>query len=520
MSEKLCALLILLPSLLHWVLFIAFQQTKSKRHIKLIANLSGITSLLSIVFGTTLYSFSGAHPLELFDINGLGLSLRIDMLSLIMFGMVSIIAFFVYRFSINYLDGDPRFVIFTRIFFLIVGSVQLLTLSGNLLGIYLMWVITSLGLQKLLTLYPERKKALLSAKTKFIMARIADLCLFASFSIIYSVTGTGDLSSLLYENYSIELLLSSGKMETICVLLGLTAVFKSVQFPFHTWLIGVLESPTPVSALLHAGLLNAGPFLIIRFSPIFQSSEITPILLLFIGGFSAIFGSVTHITQSSIKSGLVYSSIGHMGFSLMLCGFGLYSAALLHLVSHSFYKAHAFLKSGSVIEDVRSINTEHYTRLGRSSNSLFAFVLTIVLYSSLFYLISGFLDISSPLAYLGLIIFMGAFALLNYSLDAKNALFTGGKALLIAIATITLFYLMESGMEILVTGEIPHPETLKPSRLLIIYLLLGAFLGATLLQLVISVPSRKFFGKSLRVHLRNGLYIDLLLSRIIKVSQK
>ncbi len=115
-----------------------------------------------------------------------------------------------------------------------------------------------------------------------------------------------------------------------------------------------METPTPVSALLHAGILNAGPFIAIRMAFVIDGANLATTLLIVVGGLTAVFASVVLLTQPSVKVALGYSSAAHMGFMLMVCGMGIYPAALLHLVAHSFYKAHAFLSSGSAIDEARA----------------------------------------------------------------------------------------------------------------------------------------------------------------------
>ena len=107
-------------------------------------------------------------------------------------------------------------------------------------------------------------------------------------------------------------------------------------------------------ALLHAGLINAGGFLVLRFADVMAPSASAGMLLLVIGGVTALFGSIVMLTQTSIKVSLAYSTIGQMGFMLFQCGLGAYPIALLHIVAHSLYKAHAFLSSGSVVDLARA----------------------------------------------------------------------------------------------------------------------------------------------------------------------
>ncbi|MEZ4609921.1 MAG: proton-conducting transporter membrane subunit [Caldilineaceae bacterium] len=134
------------------------------------------------------------------------------------------------------------------------------------------------------------------------------------------------------------------------MLIVLAAVLKSAMFPFHGWLLEVMETPTPVSALLHARSAQRRHFPgRTPGEPVILSAPALQMLML-VGGFTALFASTAMITQSSVKVSLAYSSAAHMGFMLMLCGLGAHSVAIMHLVAHSFYKAHAFLSAGSVVE--------------------------------------------------------------------------------------------------------------------------------------------------------------------------
>lgn len=126
---------------------------------------------------------------------------------------------------------------------------------------------------------------------------------------------------------------------------------KSAQFPFHFWLPETMETPTPVSALMHAGVINAGGFLIIRLSPIMAYAELASTLLAIIGAFTAVYGSLVMMTQNNIKKKLAYSTMAQMGMMMFACGIGAYSVALFHILAHSLYKAHAFLSTASVIEE-------------------------------------------------------------------------------------------------------------------------------------------------------------------------
>jgi NAD(P)H-quinone oxidoreductase subunit 5 len=119
-----------------------------------------------------------------------------------------------------------------------------------------------------------------------------------------------------------------------------------------------MEAPTPVSALMHAGIINAGGFLVIRLSPLIALSHSALGLLALVGAFTALFGGLVMLTQTSIKRSLAFSTIAQMGFMMLQCGLGAFSAALLHIVAHSLYKAHAFLACGSVLDGAARVKTE------------------------------------------------------------------------------------------------------------------------------------------------------------------
>jgi NAD(P)H-quinone oxidoreductase subunit 5 len=116
-----------------------------------------------------------------------------------------------------------------------------------------------------------------------------------------------------------------------------------------------METPTPVSALMHAGIINAGGYLIIRLSPILQHADVAHFLLAVMGAITAVFGALIMMTQNSIKQKLAYSTISQMGIMMFSCGLGAFSLALFHIVAHSFYKAHAFLSTGLLVDESKKL---------------------------------------------------------------------------------------------------------------------------------------------------------------------
>ena len=146
------------------------------------------------------------------------------------------------------------------------------------------------------------------------------------------------------------------EIDLAAVMLVLAVALKSAQVPFHGWLIQVMEAPTPVSALLHAGVVNIGGFVLIRLAPLVERVPAAQTLLVALGTFTAVVAALVATTRVSIKVSLAWSTCAQMGFMLVECGLGAWELALLHIVAHSLYKAFAFLRSGTVVEVWRTRN--------------------------------------------------------------------------------------------------------------------------------------------------------------------
>jgi len=293
-----------------------------------------------------------AGPLPL--AGSLGLALRVDSLSAAMLALVAFLGAVVLRYSRAYLAGDPRHGAFVGRLAATIAAAMALVLSGDLVQLTLAWIATSLALQRLLLFYRDRPRAVVAARKKFVVARLGDAALAAAAVLLWRAFGTTDIG-LLLERASA----ASGGSVPLAVhaaagLVVATAALKSAQFPTHGWLADVMDTPTPVSALLHAGLLNGGTFLLVRLAPVLLLSPPALHAMVVIGAVTAVFASTVMITQPTVKGALAYSSAAHMGFMMLVCGLGVYTLAVLHLIAHSCYKAHAFLSSGSAVEVARA----------------------------------------------------------------------------------------------------------------------------------------------------------------------
>lgn len=275
----------------------------------------------------------------------LAFALRLDAVSAVMIGLITFLGAVVLRFSRRYLAGDARQAGFFSWMSLTLGSVLLMVLAGHLLLLLAAWIATSLCLHRLLLHYPDRAGAVFSARKKFVVSRAGDACLLAAALVLHAHYGTFDLEAILAAvgvGATDGLGLAGG-------LLAVCAMLKSAQFPFHSWLPDTMETPTPVSAFMHAGIINAGGFLLVRLAPVLAAAPGASALLAIVGALTAAFGALVMLAQPGVKRALAYSTIAQMGFMILQCGLGAYGLALLHLCAHSLYKAHAFLTAGSTI---------------------------------------------------------------------------------------------------------------------------------------------------------------------------
>ena len=240
---------------------------RSARGAGLVATAAAGLSLLSAVLAVVLLAVNGSTTLRWAPWGGgdaFALALRLDLVSVVMAVLVALVGGVVVRFSRAYLAGDLGERRFFAGISLTLSAVLLLVISGNLLLLLAAWILTSMGLHRLLLHDPSRPGARFAARLKFVFSRLADLSLALALVILYRHQGTLDLEALLQ---AAEVGRADG-MAAAGWWLAAGAALKSAQFPFHTWLPETMETPTPVSALMHAGIINAGGFLLVRLAPL------------------------------------------------------------------------------------------------------------------------------------------------------------------------------------------------------------------------------------------------------------
>lgn len=274
-------------------------------------------------------------------------SFRFDLVDSLMLLLVSFLSWVIVSYSRTYMAGDPREPSYVAYLMLTLASVSLLIVTNNLILFLAAWVLTEFSLHGLLTLYPHRQAAVITAHKKFLASRLGDLTLLCAVILLGVRTGSVEIDEIARQLSSTHT--SSASIHVAAILLAISAIIKCAQLPLHGWLIQVMEAPTPVSALLHAGVVNLGGFMLIRLAPVINTTLEAEWLLVVVGCLTATIASLVMTTRISIKVNLAWSTCAQMGFMLVECGLGLYSLALLHLLAHSLYKAHAFLGSGETV---------------------------------------------------------------------------------------------------------------------------------------------------------------------------
>lgn len=450
-------------------------------------------------------------------LGGTGATLYYDALSAVIGLLVAFVGALVIRYSRHYLDGDPSQGRFVKWLCLTLAAVLTLTISGNLLQFTLAWVASSLCLHQLLVFYRDRRAARLAARKKFIASRLGDVALIAAMTLVYQTFGSLDFRAVFEAADAVrDTAVVPPQVHAIALFLVVGAMLKSAQFPFHGWLTEVMETPTPVSALLHAGIINAGGFLILRWSDVVSLSIPALEMLAVVGGLTALFGSVVMLTQTSVKVSLAWSTIAQMGFMMLQCGLGAFSAAALHIVAHSLYKAHAFLSAGSVIDISRGSwvaephGKPHPARLGMALAG--AVGLTWVVSAAF----GASLTEAPGVFALGAILVMGVTHLVANAIDERPSAFVILRGIGLAAGVAVAYFALQLGAELIMAGSLPEKQALRgPLDLAIVGVVIVLFGAVTLLQNAMPYRMSEPRWRALYVHLFNGLYVNALTNRLV-----
>ncbi len=253
-------------------------------------------------------------------------------------------------FSSRYLQGEAGQRRYVAALAGVLSAVHLLLLADHWLVLVVAWAVVGTALQQLLCFYPDRPFAQLAAHKKRIADRAANILLVGAGALIWTEVGSGSFTDL-WTHLDRQGMSTSLQLGAVC--LALAVILRTALLPAHGWLIQVMEAPTPVSALLHAGVVNLGGYVLIRFAPLLGQAMPARALLLVFGLGTAVLAGLVMLTRISIKVQLAWSTVAQMGFMVLECGLGLYQLALLHLIGHSLYKAHAFLSASGTVRQTR-----------------------------------------------------------------------------------------------------------------------------------------------------------------------
>jgi NAD(P)H-quinone oxidoreductase subunit 5 len=477
--------------------------------------LAEVCALLALAVGAISAGWlivRGPTQSPLIGLDGIGLSIRLDVVSVVMLLLVSFIGWVVVRYTATYLDGEARQGAFTAWLCMTLAAVLALVLSGDLVQLALAWVATSLCLHRLLLFYPNRVAAQRAAAKKFVTARLGDGALICAAVLLSLAYGTTDIAAILSAARAGS---GGGLAIGAAGCLAAAALLKSAQFPTHGWLTEVMEAPTPVSALLHAGVINAGGFLLIRFANVMILSPGVLAVLVMVGGFTALFGGLVMLTQPAVKTSLAWSTVAQMGFMILECGLGLFPLALLHIVAHSLYKAHAFLASGGAVELIAANRRPGPVAIPKAGAVGRAFLLALAIYAVVGFGF-GFQHKSPQAIALGAILIFGVAYMLAQGLaDAAPRALTQ-RTFVYAVATSVSYFALQEFAVWLTAGVLPPAPAPGPLEWMLIVLAVISFGLVAVVQAMFPLWAYHPAAAGLRVHLSNGFYANALFDRLLR----
>ncbi len=446
---------------------------------------------------------------QVLTLPGLAL-LRLDPISVTFALLVAFVGWVVVRYSRRYLDGEAREGRFHGLTLAAVASVLLLVQAASLPLLVLSVVATGLILRLLLLFYPDRPEAQRAA-AKFIRVWGAgDVALILASVLLWQSLGTVDITAL----SSAQTLPPLAQLAV--ALLVLAAALKTAAFPLHGWLTEVMEAPTPVSALLHAGIINSGGVLLIALSGLVQHSAGALAALVVIGGFTALFGALVMLTQSAVKTALAWSTVAQMGFMLLQCGLGLWALALLHIVAHSLYKAHAFLSSGGAVRAVNAVRKPGSVAVPGLRAVARSFALALVLYVAV---AAGFTALvgekSLQALALGTILIFGVSYLIAQGLADAAPVALTRRTVAASLAAALAYFSFQVVAQAIWGPSLPAAPVAGPLEWALIVLAVLSFGLLAFAQALFPLWAHHPSTAGLRVHLANGLYLNALLDRMI-----
>ncbi|MFF7642055.1 NADH-quinone oxidoreductase subunit L [Streptomyces canus] len=279
---------------------------------------------------------------------------RLDQLSMTFVLLITGVGSLIHLYSIGYMEHDERRRRFFGYLNLFLAAMLLLVLADNYLLLYVGWEGVGLASYLLIGFWQHKPSAATAAKKAFLVNRVGDMGLSIAIMLMFTTFGTFAFGPVLgsHEKPGLVEGASEATLTGIALMLLLAACGKSAQVPLQSWLGDAMEGPTPVSALIHAAtMVTAGVYLIVRSANIFNLAPDAQLVVTVVGAVTLLFGAIVGCAKDDIKKALAGSTMSQIGYMVLAAGLGPigYVFAIMHLVTHGFFKAGLFLGAGSVM---------------------------------------------------------------------------------------------------------------------------------------------------------------------------
>jgi NADH-quinone oxidoreductase subunit L len=298
--------------------------------------------------------------------------LHLDQLSMCFVLLITGVGSLIHIYSIGYMAEDPerrRFFAYLNLF---LSAMLLLVLADNYLGLYVGWEGVGLASYLLIGFWSYKPSAATAAKKAFVVNRVGDIGLAVALMVMFAFIGNISFEGV----FAAAPQVSEGVLTAIGLLLLLAACGKSAQVPLQSWLGDAMEGPTPVSALIHAAtMVTAGVYLIVRSGPVFDLAPNAQLGVVIVGGVTLLFGAIIGCAKDDIKKALAASTMSQIGYMVLAAGLGPagYAFAIMHLLTHGFFKAGLFLGAGSVMHGMNDeVDMRRYGGLRKALPITFA----------------------------------------------------------------------------------------------------------------------------------------------------
>ena len=485
------------------------------------------------------------------------IGMLVDRLTAVMMVLITSVSTVIHVYSIRYLEGDPGYARFFALLSFITFVILALVSSPNLFMLFVCWQLLSWALYLILAFNFPNRPACQNAFKTFFAHRVGDVSFLLGIFLAYKYFGTLEFNELFKTAAEQPQMISlfSGMIDisavtAIALLIFVGAIAKSSQFPLHVWLPDTMDSPTPVSALMHAGIINAGGFLLNRLAPFYALSPNTLHIVFVIGLLTVLLGASMMLAQNDIKKTLGFSTMGQMGYMIMECGLGAFALAIFHLIAHGLFKASLFLGAGQGIhaarEEPKLPNSSAHGPKGSSNQLSFitGLILTLIMPLVILMVAHGMLDIPLQNSNGAVILLFFAWVTASqvmFSLFRLHAVASWKVAgtMIVSLFFIGFIYLWAA--EVFTHFLYPGPgvangffvaAALNPrvfdtlillSTVFILIGWIGAYSNAKVQKIFIT-RWLNLFKKELYILLANRFYIDLLYvrwsNRILRLAQK